>query len=163
MIEYERSRRIGAPEDAVFAFLADARNLPTFLPTVRSVELVTGEHVRVHGEGRDGKFTDNGWFHVERARRGIEWGSDERTYRGWLTVSGLPDDASQVVVHLAFGPAVSDSGRPLTEADVEQPDPVAKGLDAALDSLRNLMEGTGGKEQPGRFVGEESEGAYPLT
>ena len=147
MAEYERSRRVQASADDVFAFVSDASNLATILPTVDTVEPESEGRVRVHGEARGGTYEDDGWFHIDEARRRIEWGSDERTYSGWLSVAG-DDEGAQVVAHLSFAPIVTPSGRPVTGEPAIAPDPVEQSLEAALDSLRNLMEGRGGKEEP---------------
>jgi hypothetical protein len=147
MAEYERSRLVQASPDEVFAFVSDANNLATFLPTVDVVEPQAEGRVEVHGEVRGRSYEDEGWFRVDEARRRIEWGADERTYSGWLTVAG-EDGGAQVVAHLSFAPYVTPSGSPITgEPDID-PDPIEESLEAALDSLRNLMEGRGGKEEP---------------
>jgi uncharacterized membrane protein len=148
MVEYERARRVDAPPDDVFAFVTDVRNLPAFVPTVRSAAQPAEERVRVRGETSGGTFEDVAAYHVDPSRRRLEWEADDRRHGGWLTVSPL-DGASEVVVHLSFGPAVDVSGRPLTSADVEQPNPIEENLETALDSLRHLMEGTDGAEAPG--------------
>jgi len=147
MAEYERSRLVQASPDDVFAFVSDANNLATFLPTVDVVEPQAEGRVEVHGEVRGRSYEDEGWFRVDEARRRIEWGADERTYSGWLTVAA--DDAgAQVVAHLSMPPYVTPSGAPITgEPDID-PDPIEESLEAALDSLRNVMEGRGGKESP---------------
>jgi hypothetical protein len=72
---------------------------------------------------------------------------DERTYSGWLTVAG-DDGGAQVVAHLSFAPYVTPSGRPISGEPETDPDPIEQSLEAALDSLRNVMEGRGGKEEP---------------
>jgi hypothetical protein len=147
MAEYERSRLVQASPDDVFAFVSDANNLATFLPTVDVVEPQAEGRVEVHGEVRGRSYEDEGWFRVDEARRRNEWGADERTYSGWLTVAG-EDGGAQVVAHLSFAPYVTPSGSPITgEPDID-PDPIEESLEAALDSLRNLMEGRGGKESP---------------
>jgi hypothetical protein len=64
-----------------------------------------------------------------------------------LAVAGA-DGGAQVVVHLSFAPYVTPSGRPITGEPADEPDPIEQSLEAALDSLRNLMEGRGGKEEP---------------
>jgi uncharacterized membrane protein len=151
MVEYERARRVDAAPDDVFAFVADVRNLPTFVPTVRSAAQQAEERVRVRGESRGGAYEDEAWYHIDPSRRRLEWEADDHGHSGWLTVSAL-DGASEIVVHLSFGPAVDVSGRPLTAADVEQPNPIEENLEAALDSLRHLMEGTDGSE-PTRATG----------
>ena len=148
MAEHERSRRVDAPADDVFAFVSTPENLAAILPTVRSVEPNGEGRVLVRGEARGRAFEDAGWFRVDRARRRLEWGADEDHYRGWLTVAGA-DGGAEVVVHLSFAPRVDETGRPITGEAPEEPDPIEDDLEAALDSLRNLMEGRGGKEEPG--------------
>jgi hypothetical protein len=145
--EYERSRLVQASPDDVFAFVSEASNLATILPTVDTVERNEEGRVEVHGEVRGQTYEDDGWFRVDVARRRIEWGADERTYSGWLTVAG-EDGGSQVVAHLSFPPYVTPSGRPISGEPADEPDPIEQSLEAALDSLRNLMEGRGGKEEP---------------
>ena len=147
MTEYERSRLVQASPDEVFAFVSDPSNLATFLPTVDAVEPQAEDRVEVHGEVRGRTYEDDGWFRVDEARRRIAWGADERTGSGWLTVAG-DDGGAQVVAHLSFAPYVSPAGRPITGEPVDEPDPIEESLEAALDSLRNLMEGRGGKEEP---------------
>ena len=55
---------------------------------------------------------------------------------------------AQVVAHLSFAPYVTATGRPITGELEAEPDPIEQSLETALDSLRNLMEGRGGKEEP---------------
>jgi hypothetical protein len=145
--EYERSRWVQASPEDVFAFVSDAGNLPAFVPTVSAVEPQAEDRVRVHGEDQGRAYEDDGWFHVDAARRRLEWRDPERDYSGWLTVAGA-DGGTQVVAHISIAPHVTASGRPITGELDTAPDPVEQSLEAALDSLRNLMEGRGGKEEP---------------
>jgi uncharacterized protein YndB with AHSA1/START domain len=147
MAEYERSRLVQASPDDVFAFVSDASNLATFLPTVDMVEPRAEGRVEVHGEVRGRTYEDDGWFRVDEARRRIEWGADEGTYSGWLTVAQA-NGGAQVVTHLSFAPFVTATGHPITGEPEAEPDSIEQSLEAALDSLRNLMEGRGGKEEP---------------
>jgi hypothetical protein len=117
------------------------------LPTVETVERQADDRVEVHGEVRGRNYEDDGWFRVDQARRRIEWGADEHTYSGWLTVAAA-DGGAQVVAHLSFAPYVTPSGRPISGEPAVESDPIEQSLEAALDSLRNLMEGRGGKEEP---------------
>lgn len=147
MAEYERSRRVHAPPEDVFAFVSDVSNLAAFLPTVGAAESRDEERVLVRGKTRGRSYQDDGWFHVDEARRRLEWGSDEHDYSGWLSVAGA-DGGTQVVAHLSMAPFVTESGRPIEGELDRAPDPIEESLEAALDSLRNLMEGRGGKVQP---------------
>ena len=53
-----------------------------------------------------------------------------------------------MVAHLSFAPYVTPAGRTDHRRAADDPDPIEQSLEAALDSLRNLMEGRGGKEEP---------------
>ena len=55
---------------------------------------------------------------------------------------------SEVIAHISIAPYVTETGRPVTGEMDDGADPIEESLEAALDSLRNLMEGTGGKEEP---------------
>lgn len=147
MAEYERSRLIQASENDVFSFVSDVNNLPVFVPTVRAVEPQAGEQVLVRGEIRGHNFEDEGWFHVEPARHRVEWGDEERTYSGSLTVAA-EDGGSRAAIHLSLPPYVTASGAPITGEDPAEREQVEASLEAALDSLRNILEGRGGKEEP---------------
>src|SRR3954471_16771380 len=116
MAEYERSRLIQVSEDDVFAFVSDVNNLPVFVPTVQSVEPQKGEEVLIRGEIRGHTFEDEGWFHVEPARHRVEWGDQERTYSGSLTVAA-ENGGSRVYIHLSTPPYVTPSGAPVTGED----------------------------------------------
>lgn len=149
-MEYQRSRRIQASPDDVFAFVTDIGNLPTYVPTIQSVETIGDGRIRLHGKVGDSTFDDEGWFRVDHNQRGLEWGAETHDYHGWMTVAAADDDAdaTQVVTHLSLIPHVDQDGRPFTGERAAEPDPTEEGLEAAMDSLRNILEGTGGKEQP---------------
>src|SRR5688500_17585019 len=129
MAEYERSRLVQASPDDVLAFVSDASNLATFLPTVDTVEPQAEGRVEVHGEVRGRTYEDDGWFRVDAARRRIEWGADERTYSGWLTVAE-ENGGAQVVAHLSFAPYDTTSRRPITGEPVDATDSIGHRLAA---------------------------------
>ncbi|HEV2128733.1 MAG TPA: SRPBCC family protein [Thermomicrobiales bacterium] len=149
-MEYQRSRRIRVTPDSVFAFVTDVSNLPTYVPTVQSVETLTDGRIRVHGNTGGTSFEADLWTHVDHNQRGIEWGTDERDRHGWMTVTAADDDAdmTEVVAHVSWPPHVNQDAAPLAGERAEEPDPIEDALEAALDSLRNILEGTGGKERP---------------
>lgn len=150
-MEYQRERRISVSPEAVFAFVSDVSNLPTFLATVQAAEPVAGDRVRLSGEVEGDRYEDEGWLRIDHNQRGLDWGVETREYTGWMTVTGANMDGTttDVVVHLSLPPHEGPSGRPLTGERVDERDPIEEGLEASLDSLRNILEGTGGKEQPG--------------
>jgi uncharacterized protein YndB with AHSA1/START domain len=80
-VEIVRSIEIACPVDAVFAFVADARNDPRWCPKVRSVELVDdGRYAVVHKPvpgkpERQMEMTRVGFDPPQR----IEWREDDGT------------------------------------------------------------------------------------
>jgi hypothetical protein len=74
--------------DRVFAYLADVRNLPRYLPQMTSAVPAGGDKVRV--EAKVGGRTESGeaWMRIDPRRWRIEWGAAEDTgYSGKLVIS----------------------------------------------------------------------------
>lgn len=151
MATYERSRWINAQEDVVFRFATDLTIMPTYIPTITSVEWEPGgETVRVKGEVHGDPFTDRHCrLKIDPDRNRMEWSAEGHDYSGWMTIT-KGDQASggtQVVVNLTVPPWVSPSGRPITG---EPPGNtiVEQSLEDSLDSLKNMVEGRGGEMIP---------------
>ena len=98
--------------------------------------------MRVQGEAEGHPYDADGWFHANAADQRLEWGSDgERQYKGWMDIAPQ-GQSSKVTVHLSFDPNQvmdSQSGR---DAKINE------GLEAALQSIKNHVEGQGGKVEP---------------
>ncbi len=148
MPEFERSQRINAAPDAVYAFVSDVGNLPQYLPTTKAAQPQGGERVRVQAEARGHQYDDDGFFRADPVGRRLEWGADERDYRGWLQIVDA-DGASDVTVHLAFSNDLPQRiARETGDAPPNGPPLIEEGIDAALQSIRNIAEGQGGKVEP---------------
>jgi uncharacterized membrane protein len=149
MSEFERKVTVNAEADRVFGFLAQVENMPRYLPTVHDAMPQGAERVRVQGRANGHEYDNDGFFRVDQERRRMEWGSDgEHQYRGWLQVSGSPEDAiggqAQVTVHLSFEPN-AEVGRALKEQTGDRNRTIDEGLGNAMVSIKNLCEGRGGK------------------
>ena len=76
----------------------------------------------------------------------MEWGSDgENQYRGWLEVRDNGGaTATTVIVHLSFeaNPAMS---KRFEQQTGDRDRTIQEGLQNALQSIKNLCEGRGGK------------------
>ena len=120
-MQHEHTEHVAAPADAVYAAIADLRNLPRFVPQMTAVR-ADGEHIEVDAryEGREqhGEAT----FRADDAERRIEWGAPSG-YRGWMKVD--PDgDGSRLTLFLET--------RHGTERDHD--------IAATLDAIRMLVE-----------------------
>jgi ribosome-associated toxin RatA of RatAB toxin-antitoxin module len=150
MKEFERSETVNASSDRVFDFLSDINNLPQYLPTVRNARQESADRIRVQGEAAGRQYDSTGYFRADRQNQRMEWGSDsESGYRGWLQVSEVDDDSCEVTVHLAFDP----QNKALWEMDERAGDHervVNEGIENALQSIKRICEGRGGKVEAAR-------------
>jgi uncharacterized membrane protein len=120
-MQHEHTEHVAAPADAVYAAIADLRNLPRFVPQMTAVR-GEGDHIEVDAryEGREqhGEAT----FRADDAQRRIEWGAPSG-YRGWMKVD--PDgDGSRLTLFLE------------TKHGTERDHDIA----ATLDAIRMLVE-----------------------
>ncbi len=73
---------------------------------------------------------------------------DERDERGRLQIVDA-GGASDVTIHLSFSNDLPQRiARETGDAPPPGPPPIEEGLDASLPSIRNIVEGQGGKMEP---------------
>lgn len=137
--EFEASIYVEADADAVFDFVADISNMPKYMPTTKSAQSQGEGRVRVQGGGDGFSYDSDGYLRRNDQTNRLEWGADEGTYNGWMKVDG-ENQGSEVTIHLSFK----------NGADYEQipSQHVNEGLQSALQSIKNEVEGTGGKVKP---------------
>lgn len=157
MPEFQHRQRIAAPPNRVYAFVADVANLPKYVPTTKAAQAVPGGKVQVQGEAEGHRYDSDGSFRADEAARRIEWGAEERDYSGFLDVADAGDGGSDLTVHLAFAEGMGERVAAEQEAKGQDaPAPsggpsgpqIQEGLEASLLSIRNLVEGDGGKVEP---------------
>lgn len=141
MNDFEHSLTVRAPGQDVFDFVADVRNMPRYLPTTQSAEPQGTDRVRMKGEVKGHAYDADGFLRPDRQNLRMEWGADEHHYCGWLQVEPQ-GDAAQVTVHLTFKDRPGQGGYAASDADIRE------GLIKSLESIRNLVEGRGGKVEP---------------
>ncbi len=155
---YEDSTTVGANAQEVFDYVSDVGHLPDYLPPIREasarpltegtetdpdVRDATGVHLV--GEVKGQRFENDGWFLADAAARTLRWGAQtERTYSGRLEVTDEGAGA-RLRVHLEFGPNSPDDAMQEQAGDR---DPVREALAATLQSVKQQVEGTGGKVLP---------------
>lgn len=147
--DFEQSISVNAPADSIFEYLADVRNVPEYLPTVKSAQPQSGERIRTQGQAGERTYDADGHFRVDHDRHRLEWGSDgENDYNGWLEVQGQGDSQSQVRVHVHYSP------RPEIKQKMEEQSQghsfesaMNEGVQKTLESIKRICEGTGGKQE----------------
>jgi uncharacterized membrane protein len=144
MAEYEQTLTVQAPPDRVLDFVADIRNMPSYLPTTKSAEPQGQERVRVQGEANGHPYDSDGYLRRDPQRKRLEWGSDEGYYSGWLQVQDAGAGASDVTVHISLRGAPPGADASSGPSDEQ----INEGLVKGLRSIQNHVEGRGGKEEP---------------
>lgn len=87
MSEHRAVAVIPGEPDAVFAYLADLRKLPAYLPMVTSATRTGREDAVVKIEVQGVPSTHGVWLRAYRDRRQLAWGTTDNTYRGEVLVS----------------------------------------------------------------------------
>jgi hypothetical protein len=138
--EYEESLSMRAAAGEVFDFVRKVQNLPKYLPTTTDAQSQGQDCVRVQGEAQGHSYDSDGYLRSDPASKRLEWGADEGYYAGWMQIRDS-GDGSTVTVHLSLRAKPGGSKGP-------SPEQVREGLSKSLDSIRNQVEGRGGKEEP---------------
>lgn len=140
--EFDESMTIDAPAERVFDFVSDVQNLPKYLPTTRNAMMQQGDRVRVQGRVVGQDYDSDGYLRKDREHMRLEWGADERYYKGHLEVKPRGERASEVRVHLSFRGGGTGPGPTADE--------VRHGIRDALQSIQNEVTGRAGtQERPG--------------
>lgn len=144
MSEYNHRVTIERPANEVFQFVSKPENMPRYLPTVHDATSLGEDRVVVAGKAAGHPYRNDGWFEVDETSRTMKWGSDgENRYRGDLRVEDL-GDRCEVAVHLSFEPR-PDQEKAFQAQMGSRDRVIDEGLEDALESIRNICEGTGGK------------------
>ncbi|GAB4207546.1 MAG: hypothetical protein OHK0022_35910 [Roseiflexaceae bacterium] len=134
MSEYEHTVTISATPEAIFAYVADLRNMPSYLPTVRSATPLPGGRVRLRGQAGGHNYDVDGYLHSDPGLNRMEWGADgDRAYAGRLEIHNYGgDQRALLTVHLSFGPHAA----PAENYDRA----VQHGLEDALNCIQRAVE-----------------------
>lgn len=144
MGEYEQTMTMRASPDQVLAFVADIRNMPSYLPTTKSAQPQGEDRVRVQGEAMGQKYDSDGYLRRDDAAKRLEWGADEGYYSGWLQAREDGGGGSAVTIHISLRdkpPGADQSGGPSAEQ-------INEGIVKGLQSIQNHVEDRGGKVEP---------------
>jgi len=155
--DFEQSISVNASADDIFEFLADVKNVPQYLPTVKSAQrqqsdTVPGaqsDRIRTQGEVGNHSYDVDGHFRVMKEARHLKWGSDgENEYSGWMEVQPDGEARSQVFVHIHYAP------RPEMLQRMAERSPggsfesaMNEGINKTLESIKRICEGRGGKQE----------------
>ena len=146
MADFNSSVSVNASPEDVFAFVSDVSNLPKYLPTVKNVHTLDGDRIAVQGRAGDDTYNQDGFFRASGGNR-LEWGSDgDKDYHGAMDISG-DDGMTTVSVMLHLNPPPQDAGQIEENAGEDWKSQMQEGVERCLQSIKNHLEGTGGKDE----------------
>jgi len=101
MTTYTHSAEADLPADALFGFLADPRNLPTYFSQMTEAEPTGGETVHVEAEVHGEHVEGEAWVRPDPTARRLEWGAEgPDDYRGELQVEETDPGRCRITVTL---------------------------------------------------------------
>jgi uncharacterized membrane protein len=143
--QFTGSRLVRVAADDVFAFVSRIENLPSYLAMVTEARNIGGDHIHMEVDLHGHQHGDEGIFRRIPDQRRIEWGSDEGDYTGSLEIDDEDGDA-RVTMHLMW--AASSAFPERMGGEDEGADSVNDAIEATLESIKNILEGTGGAVHP---------------
>ncbi len=146
MADFSSTLLVQAPPEAVCDFVVDVKNLPKYLPTIKSAESTSADHVKVHGEMEDDEYTGEGFFRTVEPNRKLEWGSEDHDYNGSMEFS--PDGTgTNVTIRLHMNPPEDRKQGMEEKSGGDWAGQMQEGIERSLHSIKNHVEGTGGKDE----------------
>lgn len=133
MGDYDNWISVVVPPSRLFAYLADVKNLPAYLPRLKSVRPVEGDRVSVTAhidppDGPERDVTSEAWVRVVEEGKSLEWGAPgPDDYQGRLHVmAGDDESSSRLVIEL--------------HTERSEGAPVDEGLTEALRGVKEAVE-----------------------
>lgn len=134
MPDFSHARTMRVAAEDVYDFIADVRNMATYLPTTRKADTDGPGRVRVQGEVKGRRYDSDGFLRRIDDRNRIEWGADEGDYSGWMEARRR-GEGTEVTVHLHF----SDDAWQRRGSDGPNADEVQRNLEAALIAIEQSV------------------------
>ena len=144
--EYSDTLTVDAPAAQVFDFVADIKNMPKYLPTTKQASDAGPERVHVEGSAGGHDYVAEGYLRPDREALRMEWGADEGYYKGSMDLDDQGGGKTEVTIRISLLGA--PPGAPERPDGGPDDSDVREGLRKGLESIRNHVEGRGGKVEP---------------
>jgi uncharacterized membrane protein len=139
MGEYRGEIAIDRPAAEVFAFLADIRNMPRYLPTVRKAAPRDDGKVAMEGEAGGHAYQDEGWLKVDAHALRMQWGSASKPdYGGSIEVREAGAGA-EVALSLSLTPEPAVATRMQQESG-SVGHAMRRAMERTLDAIKGACE-----------------------
>lgn len=138
MPDFTKSIEVAATSDRVIAFVADPKNMPLYLPTVKEASMEDEDHVHMAVEIDGEDHEDGGYLHLE-GDRALTWGSEDHDYHGRIEATG-DGDRSQVTINLHINPPPELDQKLEQHSGGDWESRIDQGLNQALTSIKREVE-----------------------
>ena len=130
MDDYEQTTTVSAGPDALFRYLSDVHNLPSYFAAMKSAEPAGGDAVHTVAEVDGTEREGDAWFTTEDDTRKIRWGAPGPSqYSGELQVTEDPDGSRVTVrLHTEHG-----GGQQITDGLAETLAQIKRNVEAGAD------------------------------
>ncbi|MBS1714124.1 MAG: SRPBCC family protein [Armatimonadetes bacterium] len=138
MPDFTKSIDVAATGEEVIAFVADPKNMPKYLPTVKRASMEDEDHVHIAVEIDGEDHEDGGYLRVD-GDRALKWGSEDHDYHGRIEAMG-DGDGSTVTIHLHINPPPDLDKKMEEHSGGNWESRIDQGLDQALSSIKREVE-----------------------
>ena len=142
---FSGSKLVRVAPDDVYAFVSRIENLPTYLAMVTEAKDIGEDRIHMEVDLHGNQHGDEGVFRRLPDAHRIEWGSEQGDYEGSIDIAD-EDGNARVTMNLmwaAESPFPEQMG-----GEVEGANSVNDAIEATLESIKNILEGTGGAVHP---------------
>ena len=146
MADFQSSTVVNAPVEKVVAFVSDVKNLPKYLPTVKGAERSGEDHVKLQGKVDGDGYTGEGFFRTVEPNKRLEWGSEDHDYRGAMQFDA-EGGGTKVTIDLHTNPPQDRKEGIEERSDQDWKSQMEEGIGRSLQSIKQQVEGTGGKDE----------------
>ncbi len=136
-----------SPQD-VFRFVSDISNLPQYLPTVKDAKDAGRERVQVTSVVENESHTQDGFFRTPGVDQPITWGSDgDKDYHGSMEIKDAGNGTSALSLTMHLNPPPQDAQGIEQRTGEDFGSQMQEGVNRCLQSIKNQVEGSGGKDE----------------
>lgn len=142
---FSGSKLVRVAPDDVYAFVSRIENLPTYLAMVTEARDIGEDRIHMEVDLHGRQHGDEGVFRRMPDDHRIEWGSEAGDYEGSIYIAE-EDGNARVTMNLMW--AAESSFPEQMGGEVEGANSVNDAIEATLESIKNILEGTGGVVHP---------------
>lgn len=142
---FSGSKLVRVAPGEVYAFVSRIENLPAYLAMVTEARDIGDDRIHMEVDLHGHRHGDEGVFRRRPDDHRIEWGSEEGDYAGSIDIAD-EDGNARVTINLRW--AAESPFPERMDGEEAGAESVDDAIEATLESIKNILEGTGGAVHP---------------